>query len=162
MSWRDQLRNGYPWMPLAFAAVMLVLVIAVIISMLTVLPAERDAIEHGTTTTGHAVAYRQYHRNLRSWTYEANVTWQDAQNQHHEEKGLGISERAYNLIGDGKDVEVKYLGDRAVIVADLEHRVRDESNAPFVLGLFAIALLMGVYHWRRRLREWRAPRPVQW
>ena len=163
MSWREQIRAGYPWRPLVFVAVMLVFVLATIISMLVVLPAERAVIDHGATTTGHAIAYKSSTgRNRSSYSFEANVTWRDAAGNAHEQKELGISERAYREIGDGSDVEIKYIGDRAVIAMDVEFRVRDESNAPVLLAILGIALLLGLYHWRRRLREWRAPKPVQW
>jgi len=161
VGWREQIANGYPWKPLAFVAVMLVLVIATVLATLIALPAERAVIDHGTTTTGHAVAWKDY-RRYHDYTWAANVTWTDAQGHPHEQKELDISAGAAAIIGAGSDVEIRYLGDRAVIAMDVEHRVRDESNAPFVLGLFGIALLMGVYHWRRRVREWRAPKPVAW
>jgi hypothetical protein len=154
VSWREQIARGYPWQPVVFAAVMLVFALVAVISMLTTRPAELAVIDHGTNTIGHADAY---HINTRrSEYYAANLTWTDDHGHAREQRGLTISASEYRAIGDGKDVEIRYIDDVAVIVADMEYRVRDESNAPFVLGAFAIALLLGLYHWRRRLREWRA------
>ena len=161
MTWREQIKNGYPWQPLAFVAVMGILIVATIVSMLVVLPAERAVIDHGTTTTGHALAWKNYGKN-HSYTWMANLTWNDAQGHAHEQKELDISAGEAEIIGGGSDVEIRYIGDRAIIAADAQHRVRDESNAPFVLGIWVICALLGLYHWRRRLREWRAPKPVQW
>jgi hypothetical protein len=161
VSWREQIRAGYPWMPLAFVAVMAIFIVATLIGLLVATPAERAVIDHGTRTTGHAVAWKNYSRN-HSYSWDANITWTDPQGHSHEQKQLPISEREAALLGDGKDVEIQYIGDRAVIVDDIENRVRDESNGPWVLGIWIVCALMGLYHWRRRLREWRAPKPVQW
>ncbi len=165
MTWREEIKNGYPWKPLVFVAVIAIVILATLYGMLVKNPAERAVIDHGTRTTGHAVAYQSSTRRDSVYTWDANLTWFDAQGRQHEQRGLGISEREAKAIGvggNGKDVEIQYIGDEAVIVDDIQYRVRDESNAPVLLALFSIVALLGLYHWRRRLREWRAPKPAQW
>lgn len=161
MTWREQIKNGYPWMPLALVAVMVIFMLATVYAMVFVVPSEREVIANGTPTVGHAVAWKDYGKN-HTYSWMANITWTDADGHPHEQKELAISADAAAVIGDGRDVAIKYIGDRAVISKDVDYRLRDESNAPFVLGLWVIVALLGLYHWRRRLREWRSPKPVQW
>lgn len=162
MSWRGQIANGYPWKPLAFVALMASFMIATVLSILFFLPAERAVIDHGTKTKGHAVAWKRYTGRRGSYNWRANITWTDAEGHPRERKELDISDREAAVIGNGSDVEIQYIGDQALITDDLEHRVRDESNAPLLLGLWGIGAVLGLALWRRRLREWRAPKPVQW
>jgi len=164
VSWREQIANGYPWRPLAFVAVVVIFIGVCVYGTLVGNQVERDVIEHGTRTTARAIAIETRHGNRNTaggYSWDANLTWTDAHGQH-EQRELPISDAAAAWIGSGRDVGIRYIGDTAVIESDIEYRVRDESNAPWVLGAGAICALLGLYHWRRRLREWRAPRATQW
>jgi hypothetical protein len=89
--------------------------------------------------------------------YYAALTWQDAQGQPRSYPNLALGANAFAAIGSANTTEIIYAkGERPIVVADLDHRAREQSDAWIGLVVFAIVTLLAAYHLRRRVQEWRA------
>ena len=148
--------DGFPIKTLGFLGLMIVMTCVWVWAVVFAVPAERDVIANGTHVTAHVITSKFEYRN-KATKYYADLTWQDAQGLPHSYSGLAIGPNAFAAIGSANTTKVIYVdSERPIVVADLDHRAREQSYTWDGLVLFGIATLLAGYHLRRRVREWRA------
>ena len=154
--WRVVFEDDFPVKTLAFLVVMMVMTLVWVWAVVFAVPAERDVVANGTHAIAHATTLKFEYRN-KATKYYANLTWQDAQGRPRSYSDLAIGANAFAAIGSANKTEIIYVdGERPIVVADLDHRTREQSYVWDGLVLFGIATLLAGYHLRRRVREWRA------
>lgn len=155
LGWRVVFEDGFPIKTLGFLGLMIVMTCVWVWAVEFAVPAERDVIANGTHVTAHVTTSKFEYRN-KATKYYANLTWQDAQGQPRSYSSLAIGPNAFAAIGSANTTEVIYVdGERPIVVADLGHRAREQSDAWVGLVVFVIVTLLAGYHLRRRVQEWR-------